>query len=124
MKREGKPAQKRKPAALSAIAVLGAKARRLRQERRLTREELGKSSGLSPNYIGAVELGQRDPSLSTVEVLAVGLGIPVSELFGPTRPLSKKAIEMARLFNKAPKELKSALLDVLRVFARKPEGSK
>jgi transcriptional regulator with XRE-family HTH domain len=124
MKQEGTPTQRMRESTRSAIRVLGAKARRLRKERGLTRQELGDISGLSPNYIGGVELGQRDPSVSTVEALARGLGIPVAELFGPTQPLSEKAIEMARLFSEAPEKIQRALLDVLRIATRKPEGTK
>jgi transcriptional regulator with XRE-family HTH domain len=124
MKPEQTPTQRRRQALLSAIRELGAKARRLRKERGLTRDELGDRSGLSPNYIGGVELGQRDPCLSTVEALARGLGIPVSELFEPTKKLSKRAIEMAKLFIEAPAAVQPALLDVLRASARKPDGTK
>jgi transcriptional regulator with XRE-family HTH domain len=124
MKPEGTPAQRRRLASRSTIKALGAKARHLRQKRRLTRRELGDRAALSANYIGAVELGQRDPCLSTVEALARGLGIPVSELFGPPRYLSERAVEMAKLFNEAPEAVQRALLNVLRVSARMSKGTK
>jgi transcriptional regulator with XRE-family HTH domain len=119
MKRE-KNSARREQEIRSMIRALGAKARRLRQERGLTRRELGKNSGLSPNYIGGVELGQRDPSLSTVEALAMGLGIPVGELFGPTQPLSEEAREMAELFIEASEKMQRALLEVLHITAIDP----
>jgi transcriptional regulator with XRE-family HTH domain len=91
------------------------------KQRGLTRAELGNSSGLSPNYVGGVELGKRDPSLSTVIAQAASLDIPASERFGPTQPSSEEVIEMAKLFDKAPKELQTALLKLLRIAARKPD---
>ncbi len=54
--------------------------RRRRHAQGLTLEALGAGSGLTPNYIGGIETGQRDPSLSTMRKLAAGLGAPLGEL--------------------------------------------
>jgi transcriptional regulator with XRE-family HTH domain len=85
----------------------------------LTLEQLAERSGLSPNYIGAIELGKRDPSLSTVRGLAVGLGVPVGELLGPVVVLSPAAIEVGSLFELVSKGLQDGLLSLLRAVRKK-----
>jgi transcriptional regulator with XRE-family HTH domain len=55
-------------------------------------------SKLSPNYIGTVESGHRDPSLSTVLALAKALRVPAGELVGGIEDVSAEALEAARLF--------------------------
>jgi transcriptional regulator with XRE-family HTH domain len=55
--------------------------RRLRAEKRLTQEELAQRSGVDYKYLQKLE-GQNpsSPTLSTLEKLANGLGIPLIEL--------------------------------------------
>ena len=55
--------------------------RRLRVERQLTQEELAQRAGVDYKYLQKLE-GQNpsSPTLSTLEKLAKGLGISVSEL--------------------------------------------
>ena len=48
----------------------GKEVRRRRKADGMTIEELAERAGLSTNYVGAVERGDRDPSLSTVVALA------------------------------------------------------
>jgi XRE family transcriptional regulator, regulator of sulfur utilization len=54
--------------------------RTLRDERELTQEALGERSGLTTNYVGDAERGERNVSLRAVWQLADGLGISASEL--------------------------------------------
>ena len=82
---------------------------------RATRER----SGLTPNYIGTVENGQRDPSLSTVFALAKGLGISPGELFGATGELSPASTEAATLIATLNPELQNAVLELLRAVSRR-----
>jgi transcriptional regulator with XRE-family HTH domain len=60
--------------------AFGAILRECRLEKGLTQETLGFESGLSRNYVSLVELGQRSPTLDTVEVLAQALGVSASTL--------------------------------------------
>jgi len=55
--------------------------RRLRTEKNLTQEELAQRSGVDYKYLQKLE-GQNpsSPTLSTLEKLANGLGIPLVEL--------------------------------------------
>jgi len=52
----------------------------LRHARGLSQAGLSKASGLTREYIARLELGQQDPSLSTLAKLAKALKVPVAEL--------------------------------------------
>lgn len=47
----------------------------------LTQEELADRSGIDRSYIGGVERGERNPTLSVIEKIADGLGVSLAELF-------------------------------------------
>jgi transcriptional regulator with XRE-family HTH domain len=96
-----------------ALIKFGAEVRRRRRALNLSLEALAERAGLTSNYIGTIELGHRDPSLSSIEAIARGLGIPPGELFDLPH-LSPKAIEMGQLFDQASQELQSAVLLILR----------
>jgi transcriptional regulator with XRE-family HTH domain len=52
----------------------------LRDERGLTQEKLADLCGLTTNYVGDAERGERNVSLRALWQFADGLGIPASEL--------------------------------------------
>jgi len=54
---------------------LGANLRALRLERGLSQEQLGQELGIDRTYVGALERGERNPSLRVVQDLADGLGV-------------------------------------------------
>jgi transcriptional regulator with XRE-family HTH domain len=54
--------------------------RRLRRQAGLTQEKLGFEAELRRTYVSILELGQQQPTLTTVFKLAKGLGMPASEL--------------------------------------------
>jgi len=60
--------------------AFGVVVRECRREKKLSQEQLGFEAGLTRNFISLVELGQRSPSLDTVEALAQALGISASAL--------------------------------------------
>ncbi len=93
--------------------------RRRRERLGLTLEQLAERAGLSPNYIGSIEGGKRDPSLTTVVALAKGLRVPAGELLGSVPQLSPVAIEAARLFDQLAEEDQEPLLALLRSLARR-----
>ena len=49
---------------------------------RLTQESLAAESGLDRSYIGGIERGERNPSLSAILSLASALNVPPGRLFG------------------------------------------
>ena len=58
----------------------GARLRVLRQERQLTQLRMAEDFGIDRSFISDVERGRKSISLSTLEVLALGLNISLSEL--------------------------------------------
>jgi transcriptional regulator with XRE-family HTH domain len=100
----------------SHAAAFGAEVRRRRLQAGLSLHQLAERAGVTPNYIGVVELGKRNPSLLVLEALARGLGVASGELLGGSA-LPPKALEFAHLFQKAPSTLQSGVLKLLRSSA-------
>ena len=61
------------------LVAFGNSIRRLRLEKGLTQRELAKRSGLDVTYISGIERGVRNPSLKSLESVAMGLGCSISE---------------------------------------------
>ncbi|WP_075322250.1 helix-turn-helix domain-containing protein [Acidithiobacillus albertensis] len=59
----------------------GEAVRKVRTAIGLTQEELADRSGLDRSYIGGVERGERNPTLTVIEKIAEGLGVTLAELF-------------------------------------------
>lgn len=97
----------------------GQEIRRRRLALGMTLEQLAESSHLTPNYIGTIENGRRDPSLSTVLALAKGLRTSVAELFGGIQELSPPATEAGLLFDGSNSDVQDAVLLLLRSVARR-----
>jgi transcriptional regulator with XRE-family HTH domain len=103
----------------SQLESFGREVRRRRQALGITLEDLARASGLTPNYLGSIELGKRDPSLSTLGAIAKGLRVPVGELLGGSRELSPSGLEAAILYDAAATEVRSAVSDILHAMTRK-----
>jgi len=67
---------------MRAIQRFGKQLQRLRTRRGLTQEQLAVTAGLSRTFLTRLELGQNDPSLSTLVRLAKALRVSVMELLG------------------------------------------
>ncbi len=102
---------------MPAPSTFGQEVRRHRKVRELTLEQLAERSGLTPNYIGTVENGRRDPSLSTILALAKGLDVPPGELLGGSPSLSPSALELARLVDCLPSTVRMPVVDLLRAMS-------
>lgn len=85
----------------------------------MTLEQLAERSGLTPNYVGTIEMGKRDPSLSTIVALARGLSVAPGELIGGMSRLSSSALEAARLFDGATPDAQDAIMRLLRAVQRR-----
>lgn len=60
---------------------LGATLKACRLRRRMTQEQLAERSGLSYKFIGEIERGDANPTITTVDRLAAALGVEMSVLF-------------------------------------------
>ncbi len=81
--------QTRKPGE-HLIEVLASNLRTLRRAQGVSQEELAARCGLHRTYVGSVERGERNVTLSTLEVLASVLGVSVPDLLTPRRPDGKR----------------------------------
>jgi transcriptional regulator with XRE-family HTH domain len=90
----------------------------------MTLEQLAEASRLTPNYIGTIENGKRDPSLSTVLALAKGLRTSPAELFGGIENLSAPATEAGLLFDAAAPDVQESVLQLLRSVSRRKKLAK
>src|SRR3982750_834846 len=62
------------------LSSVGAAARRLRDERRLTRRELARQSGISERFLADLEAGQGNISVARLQDVARALGSSAGEL--------------------------------------------
>jgi transcriptional regulator with XRE-family HTH domain len=67
-----------------------------REVRGLSQRELAERTGLHYVHIARLELGQGNPTVSTLETLAEALGVSVPELFTPPSKAKRPARKRAR----------------------------
>lgn len=72
----------RKPSP-ALVQLLSDNVRAARLARQMSQEELAELCGLHRTYVGSVERGERNATLSTLEVLAEALGVSVVALLSP-----------------------------------------
>ncbi len=63
--------------------LVGSNVLRIRQEKRLSQEELGARSGFNQHYISELEAGKRNPTVTSLHSLAEGLGVAPADLLVP-----------------------------------------
>jgi len=73
---------------MRAAQRFGKQLQRLRTGRSLTQEQLAVNVGLSRTFITRLELGQHDPTLSTLVRLAKALRVSVTDLLGESMSAS------------------------------------
>lgn len=59
----------------------GYRLRHLRRKKGWTQAEMADVFGLDRSYIGEIEQGKRNPSLINLEIIAMGLGVTLPQLF-------------------------------------------
>ena len=65
--------------------TFGANLRRVREERKLSQEQLAEELGMHRTYIGGLERGERNPTLLSVERIAERLRVSPLDLLRATR---------------------------------------
>jgi transcriptional regulator with XRE-family HTH domain len=63
------------------LKSFGKKLRNCREAAGLSQEQLGELSGLHRNYIGGMERGERNPTITSLKKVSKALGISLSKLF-------------------------------------------
>lgn len=67
---------------MEIATAFGAVIRELRNEAGLTQEQLGFEADLRRTFISVLELGQQQPTLTTIFKLAKALKVPASKIIG------------------------------------------
>jgi len=66
---------------MDAKQIIGWNLRLLRVERGLSQERLALEAQIDRSYVGRVERGMENVTVSTLEAMAIVLGVPVGALF-------------------------------------------
>jgi len=74
---------------LSCVSQLGKRVCYLRKERHLSQLQLSLDSGVAKNYLSDLERGERNPTLSVLTRIAMGLGVTLEELFRGVVPIEQ-----------------------------------
>ncbi len=62
----------------------------LREERKITQEELSKRSGVSRNYIAELENNKKvNPSFETIYKISIALGVEIRQIYVATSDIAK-----------------------------------
>lgn len=61
--------------------IFGKRVAELRNEQHISQEELAYRCGLHRTYIGAIERGEKSPTLNTIEKIAKGLNVQIIQLW-------------------------------------------
>ncbi len=99
--------------------LLGRRIRSLRKSRNLTQEQLGANCDVNYKFIGAVERGEENPSLKTLQKIAGALGVELFDLFRfkhEERDLSKIKKDLLETINQIEKEDTAKLQLVLKIL--------
>jgi transcriptional regulator with XRE-family HTH domain len=62
--------------------ILGRNVRRLRQQKKLTQEQLAFEAEIDLTYVGGIERGKRNPSLLVMVRIAKALSVNLTKLLG------------------------------------------
>jgi transcriptional regulator with XRE-family HTH domain len=95
---------------------LGARLRVRREAIGWSQAQLAEAVGVTPNYVGVVERGEKLPTLDTLELFGQALGIPVGSLLADEAP-DAWADEAAALARAVPSFHRGLVLALLRTAA-------
>jgi len=96
--------------------LLGRRIRSLRRARDLSQEQLAEKAGISDKYLGELERGQKNVSVSVVERISAALDVEISDLldFGHEKGKTDLRREIATLANRASDRDLQTILRVLK----------
>lgn len=102
---------------MDILASLGKRIQFVREKEGLTQEQLEDKTGVNTKYISAIERGQKNVTIKTLEKIANGLNVELYELFLLSEEIgSEKAIKKAieTLIKDADVKTLNLCLDFLR----------
>ena len=101
------------------LVRLGQEIRRRRLALGWTLEQFAETCVITPNYLGTLENGKRDPHTTTLMSIARALGCSVGDLLWDTQQdLSPAAREVGRRFDQASPAAQEAVEAILRAITK------
>ncbi len=105
---------------MSSTNTLGKRLKKIRSDMGLSQEELAYHCGMQASHIGQIERGQKSPTLDTLEKLASGLNITVSELTDYSKDITITHDEVVNKINSYLNRLnskqKKQVLNIIKIF--------
>ncbi|WP_019914709.1 helix-turn-helix domain-containing protein [Paenibacillus sp. HW567] len=106
--------------------TVGDRIRAIRKAKGLTQQQLAELSNLDDAYIGAVERGERNFSIDTLEKIVVALKIQPTELFQNLDDLNKVETAQRRAIDEyaaTVSELSVKQIDAMKRIVREVKGA-
>lgn len=114
---------------MSAIAVaVGKRIYAIRKSKKMKRDTLAELSGLHPTYIGQLERGEKNATLSTLESVSIALNVPVErfvEFISPDNSESENIPDLCYnlILEQTPRTQRRLALildDLIRLYEQTP----
>jgi transcriptional regulator with XRE-family HTH domain len=86
---------------MNAQQLIALNIRRLRVAKGISQDDLALIAGVERSYVGHLERSSKNPTVKTLEKIAIALTCDISELFAPL-PLGTTAIEPLKSGRKTP----------------------
>lgn len=102
---------------MNILVALGKRIQAIREKAGLTQEQLEEKTGVNTKYISAIERGQKNITVKTLEKITKGLNIELYELFLVSEEVgSEKVVKKAidTLIEEADRKTLTLCLDFLR----------
>lgn len=109
------------------LELVGKRIRDIRKSKSLSQEQLGEKSGFHFTYIGGLERGERNISLSNLAKIAEALEVDIRDLFNFEQELSEEkqttineiVLLLSTREDKHVTMAKNILFEIFRTFAQK-----
>ena len=102
------------------IKSIGANIRRIRKGLKMTQDQLAEKAGLSPNYIGMVERGEKIPSVESLINILNGLEASSDEVLCDLlhTGFKVKNTQLTNRMEKLSPEKRNMMLDLMEVLLK------
>lgn len=108
---------------LKNIEVIGGNIRILRLKNGLSQEQLALLSNMNTSYIGQIERGEKNPTIRTLEKIAIALKIDFTDLFALSNPAAKNDYHLQfqqYLAILTPEDIKRYMLGIIKDVNNNP----
>ena len=90
----------------------------IRKSKVLTQEDLGEKCGLTPQYIGVIERGGKNPPLATLYRIAKALEVTPAQLLAIPKLAVSDYDKICSLVSETPKKKQKMILTAVRAMVK------